>query len=128
MNHAKTPENTINNNNKIRNYINIENLNKNNSSYIYTNRTNTNNNELYILDKIEKNNIIDWSYKKTSSNSINLKSHRPIFYKLFSSYINSGENNSILYKNKNNKKVGNSIQLNSIIKNLNINKNSNSFY
>jgi len=58
MNHTKTPENTINNNNKIRNYINIENLNKNNSSYIYTNRTNTNNNELYILDKIEKPHLI----------------------------------------------------------------------
>ena len=122
---AKTHGNSINNVNEIRNYINIENLNINNNSNIYTGRTYINNNESKKLDDIERNNIKH--IKTTSSNLIYTKSYKPIYYKLFSSYINARKNNSFLYNNKNNQKVENSFQLESKPKNIKINKNLNSF-
>ena len=78
-----------------------------------------------MLDDIERNNIKH--IKTTSSNLIYTKSYKPIYYKLFSSYINARKNNSFLYHNKNNQKVGNSFQLESKPKNIKINKNLNSF-
>ena len=96
---AKTHGNSINNVNEIRNYINIENLNINNNSNIYTGRTYINNNESKMLDDIERNNIKH--IKTTSPNLIYTKSYKPIYYKLFSSYINARKNNSFLYHNKN---------------------------
>ena len=113
----------MNNNSEIRNYINIKNLNINsisNISNIYTDQTNISNNEYKKLDDIERNNINN--IKSISSNYINQKLYKPISYTLFSSHINSRENNNILLKNKNNQKVGNSIQLNKLIKTFNSQK------
>ena len=113
----------MNNNSEIRNYINIKNLNINsisNISNIYTDQTNISNNKYKKLDDIERNNINN--IKSISSNYINQKLYKPISYTLFSSHINSRENNNILLKNKNNLKFGNSIQLNKSIKTFNSQK------
>ena len=122
-NHDIIQEHSMNNNSEIRNYINIKNLNINsisNISNIYTDQTNISNNEYKKLDDIERNNINN--IKSISSNYINQKLYKPISYTLFSSHINSRENNNILLKNKNNQKVGNSIQLNKLIKTFNSQK------
>ena len=111
INHSQTQNNSLYNTSRIRNYINIQNLNINKNLHIYEYSHRINNHEFKKLNVIERNNIINAI--TTSSDFINPKSYIPIYYKLFPSYINSGKNKFILYKNKNNQKDGNSIQLNS---------------
>ena len=118
-NHTKTHGNSTNTNSDTKNYIDIKNLNIINNSYIsntYRYKTIRKNDEYNKkLDVIEKNNINN--IKTTpSSNYINHKSYKPISNILFSSHINSRENNNILYNNKNNQNVGNSFTFNSPMK------------
>ena len=118
-NHTKTHGNSININSDTKNYMDIKNLNIINNSYIsntYRYKTIRKNDEYNKkLDVIEKNNINN--IKTTpSSNYINHKSYKPISNILFSSHINSRENNNILYNNKNNQNVGNSFTFNSPMK------------
>ena len=118
-NHTKTHGNSININSDTKNYVGVKNLNITNNSYIsntYRYKTIRKNDEYNKkLDVIEKNNINN--IKTTpSSNYINHKSYKPISNILFSSHINSRENNNILYNNKNNQNVGNSFTFNSPMK------------
>ena len=106
INHAQTQSNSLYNTNKIRNYINIENLNINKNPLIYEYSHRRNVRLSRKLNVIERNNIKNTI--TTSSDFINPKSYIPIYYKLFPSYINPGKNKPILYFNKNNQKDGNS--------------------
>ena len=121
INHSQTQSNSLYNTSRIRNYINIQNLNINKNLHIYEYSHRINNHEFKKLNVIERNNIINAI--TTSSDFINPKSYISIYYKLFPSYINSGKNKFILYKNKNNQKDGNSIQLNSTTNKFKTQKN-----